>query len=141
MHHTSSEDDAKTSTYPQGSRHTTFMLILNKYCSVSVSSAAFVALAWLHNEAMVSLVVGSLANAAVGKMMKRMIGAARPSESQRSSKGMPSSHANSLSFFATSLSLRMLTTPLGSPSHTPSGGRHRIGGSLCMCERVQISSV
>ena len=54
-----------------------------------------------------TLFFGALANAAFGKLLKMIVSAERPKESKRhaSTHGMPSSHANSLSFFTAYLSL------------------------------------
>ena len=49
---------------------------------------------------------GSLLNAALGKVLKLFLSQPRPDGSRRPSYGMPSSHANSLFFFATFLSLK-----------------------------------
>lgn len=83
-----------------------------------VSGTAFAALAIYRNGWIFSLVAGSLVNAAIGKVVKRVLKTRRPAPSTRPSHGMPSSHANSLFFFATSLAMRTVATAaptLGNP--------------------------
>lgn len=49
------------------------LLWLNRHCSLTVSGTAFAALAIYRDRWIVSLVVGSLVNAAAGKLLKRAL--------------------------------------------------------------------
>eukprot|EP00040_Diaphanoeca_grandis_P035327 m.221824 g.221824 ORF g.221824 m.221824 type:complete len:166 (+) comp33355_c0_seq37:461-958(+) len=92
---------------------TDLILFANAQCSKMVAGAAFVAVVVYRDEWTLSLVGGAICNAAVGKGLKRLLQVSRPETSNRGSHGMPSSHANSLCFYATSLRTRAYL------SHTP----------------------
>jgi len=68
--------------------------------SLVVAGAVFIALVGFRNVAMVSMVSGSLLNAALSKVLKRLIAQERPGEGP-GDMGMPSSHAMSLGFLGT----------------------------------------
>ena len=85
-----------------------FMLWINRRCSFMVVSASVLSIILYPGEATVSLPATALINAIVGKLLKKLIDQQRPVGATGCSKtkGMPSSHANSLFFFATALTLR-----------------------------------
>lgn len=89
------------------------ILFLNKQCAVMVVSAAALAIIIRPCEATIALPSAALVNAIIGKGLKRIIGEARPLGATDCSKtqGMPSSHANSLFFWATALSIRAMDGP------------------------------
>lgn len=84
------------------------ILWLNRRCSLMVVSTSGLAILLYPSEATVSLPTTALCNAILGKMLKKLIDQQRPEGAKGCSKtkGMPSSHANSLFFFATALTLR-----------------------------------
>lgn len=87
-------------------------LILGVKCSLLVSSSSFLACIYYRNVFTITLFFGALVNAFIGKVLKKMLSVKRPIESLRSTNGMPSSHANSLSFFTFFLGLAALNLNL-----------------------------
>ena len=76
--------------------------------SIVVSGSFFVALAYYRDALMITFFIGSIGNAVLGKVLKRILNQERPSELDTvdmklkpSDKGMPSSHAMSLGFIGT----------------------------------------
>ena len=81
---------------------------IGKSTTIAVAGTFFLALAWFRDGLMVSFFIGSVSNAIVSKILKRIINQARPPELEKedlkvkpSDNGMPSSHAMSLGFIAT----------------------------------------
>ena len=78
---------------------------LSSSCSSTVAAAVFLALALRRDRFTALLTAGALANAALGKVLKRLFRSARPdggvSPRTKTTSGMPSSHANSLFFLVT----------------------------------------
>ena len=70
-----------------------------------VSAAAVGTLLFRRDVETASCMVGALCNAFAAKILKRLFNAARPNGAVLSDPGMPSSHAQSLFFFASYLSL------------------------------------
>lgn len=70
-----------------------------------VSGTAFATLCWRRDVQSAGCIFGAVLNALVAKILKRVFNAARPSGSRLSDPGMPSSHAQSLFFFASYLSV------------------------------------
>ncbi|CEL96694.1 unnamed protein product [Vitrella brassicaformis CCMP3155] len=68
-----------------------------------VSGLVFLALVMRRDAAVTVWVIGSLLNAVLGKVLKRLFNHSRPDEATVSDPGMPSSHAMSLSFLSVSL--------------------------------------
>ena len=87
------------------------VLLVNKATSRGVSGSTFVALAYLRTPWMLAFVCGALLNAAIGKTLKYTLNAKRPENSKLTSPGMPSSHSQSLFYFATALSLAASSAP------------------------------
>lgn len=69
-----------------------------------VSSAAAATLLVRRDTATMMCIVGAILNALLSKVMKRVINEARPEGARLTDPGMPSSHAQSLFFFAAYLS-------------------------------------
>eukprot|EP00055_Hartaetosiga_balthica_P014291 m.77798 g.77798 ORF g.77798 m.77798 type:complete len:190 (+) comp8555_c0_seq3:100-669(+) len=86
------------------------LVVLNRCCSMVVAGSAFVVLAYRRDVVAAAVVVGALVDAGAGKLLKRAFAVQRPSTSAKQSHGMPSSHANSLFFWATTLSLALVKT-------------------------------
>mmetsp|Transcript_14525 Transcript_14525/g.29117 ORF Transcript_14525/g.29117 Transcript_14525/m.29117 type:complete len:194 (-) Transcript_14525:387-968(-) len=70
-----------------------------------VSGAAFATLCWRRDIESMLCILGAILNALVAKILKRIFNAARPQGARLSDPGMPSSHAQSLFFFASFLAL------------------------------------
>lgn len=70
-----------------------------------VSGSAFIVLLVRRDAATVTFLCGAIGNALLSKVLKRLINAARPAGARLSDPGMPSSHAQSLSYFAVFLAL------------------------------------
>eukprot|EP00053_Salpingoeca_punica_P023707 m.11208 g.11208 ORF g.11208 m.11208 type:complete len:152 (+) comp5537_c0_seq1:30-485(+) len=84
---------------------------LNRNCSWMVSSTAFAVLFYRRDWPTFIFVAGSLLNAALGKTLKYVLKHERPISTTAAAPkthGMPSTHANSLFFFAVHLSLNTL---------------------------------
>ena len=81
---------------------TSILLLLNAITSKLVTITTFLTLIYFHNYFTFHFVVGSILNMMLGKAMKRILNIQRPTQSIKSDPGMPSSHATSLSYFATS---------------------------------------
>ena len=81
------------------------VLTVNRATSRGVSGTTSLALAYLRTPWMAAFVVGALLNALLGKCMKYTLKVRRPKGAALSTPGMPSSHATSLFYFATTLSL------------------------------------
>jgi hypothetical protein len=100
-------DNLPQSTCPEALR------LVGKSTSAVVSLTFFAALAYYRNAYMISFFVGSIVCAITGKILKRVLNQERPEELQTSSeiklkpsdKGMPSSHATSLGFIGTFVTL------------------------------------
>ena len=84
---------------------TSILLLLNAITSKLVTITTFLTLIYFHNYFTLHFVVGSILNMLLGKAMKRILNIQRPTQSIKSDPGMPSSHATSLSYFATSFTL------------------------------------
>jgi membrane-associated phospholipid phosphatase len=76
-----------------------------------VSGAAFAVLCWRRDEQTATCILGAVTNAFFSKVLKRLFNAARPAGARLTDPGMPSSHAQSLFFFSTYLSLLARTSP------------------------------
>ena len=87
------------------------LLAVNAATSRGVSGTAFVVLAWLRTPWMFAFVGGALLNALLGKMLKYSLNVSRPAGAALATPGMPSSHATSLFYFATALSLAAAGAP------------------------------
>jgi membrane-associated phospholipid phosphatase len=76
-------------------------------CSLLVSSISFLSCFYYQNAFTLVLFLGAIVNAIFGKILKSLFSIKRPSQSKRHhiNNGMPSSHANSLSFFLIYLTL------------------------------------
>ena len=79
--------------------------LINRATSRGVSGTTFVALAYLRTPWMAAFVAGALLNAMLGKCIKYTLNVSRPEGAALTTPGMPSSHATSLFYFATALSL------------------------------------
>jgi len=108
------------------------MLFANKWCSTMVAGTAFVAVAVYRNEWTISLVGGAVVNAGIGKALKRFLKVSRPDTSQRFSHGMPSSHANSLFFYAAALSCRAITAHASSSSSSSSSSSWHVAAQVIL---------
>ena len=67
---------------------------------VFVSGATFLTLMYKRDVQCFSFLAGAISNALLSKILKRLINSSRPKGAQLSDPGMPSSHAQSLFFFA-----------------------------------------
>ena len=89
----------------------TITTIIGKTASLSVSISFFLLLAYHRNATILTIWIGSILNAILSKIIKKIINQNRPSELQTNSNiklkpsdgGMPSSHAMSLGFIMTSI--------------------------------------
>ena len=89
----------------------TITTIIGKTASLSVSISFFLLLAYHRNATILTIWVGSILNAILSKIIKKIVNQNRPSELQTNSNiklkpsdgGMPSSHAMSLGFIMTSI--------------------------------------
>ena len=70
-----------------------------------VSGTAFATLCWRRDLPTASCIFGAVLNALLGKVLKRIFNSSRPTGAALTDPGMPSSHAQSLFFFASYLSL------------------------------------
>ena len=72
-----------------------------------VSALTAGVLVWRHDTAMAWCVIGAVLNGGNAKLLKRLLNVERPAtaEGRKSDPGMPSSHAQSLGFLATSASI------------------------------------
>ena len=100
--------DPKTSSIPL------MLEIVGKSTSTLVSGTFFVVLAWKRDALMVSMFVGSIGNAILSKVLKKLINQTRPPDLDKSNMqvkpsdgGMPSSHAMSLGFIGTFTALNL----------------------------------
>ena len=67
---------------------------------VVVSGSTFLLLLYRRDAATALFLLGAISNALLSKILKRLINASRPTGAQLEDPGMPSSHAQSLFFFA-----------------------------------------
>lgn len=74
---------------------------LTKWC---VAGCAAAAVLYRHDLASLLCVSGAIGNALLSKVLKRLLNEARPSGARLKDPGMPSSHSQSLFFFASYLS-------------------------------------
>ncbi len=86
------------------------LLVVNALTGVSVSCAAFLYLSYRFSAFSFSLTFFAVANAVVGKVLKVLLKDRRPhvddgKSTRHKTYGFPSSHANSLSFFASFLTV------------------------------------
>lgn len=88
--------------------------VIGKSTSTVVSGTFFVALVYKRDALMVSLFIGSIGNAILSKVLKKIINQTRPPELDSanmkikpSDGGMPSSHAMSLGFIGTVTALNL----------------------------------
>jgi membrane-associated phospholipid phosphatase len=103
-------DDASSSSTDDNSLHT-ITTIIGKTASLTVSISFFVLLAYHRNATIFTLWIGSILNAVLSKIIKKIVNQNRPSELRTNSNvklkpsdgGMPSSHAMSLGFIITSI--------------------------------------
>jgi dolichyldiphosphatase len=72
---------------------------------VLVSGTTFVVLCYRRDVVIALFLVGAISNALLSKVLKRLINASRPHGARLSDPGMPSSHAQSLFFFAAFLAM------------------------------------
>lgn len=75
----------------------------------SVSTAIAIAMLWFRSPFMIVLCVAALVNAVLSKVLKRIINQRRPPGAPELDPGMPSSHAQSLFFLASYLSIAAYT--------------------------------
>jgi membrane-associated phospholipid phosphatase len=82
--------------------------IIGQTTTVLVSGSVFAAIAWYRDAITFSLMMGSVSNAILSKILKRLLKQSRPAELESSDlkskpedNGMPSSHAMSLGFICT----------------------------------------
>eukprot|EP00052_Salpingoeca_macrocollata_P014547 m.114537 g.114537 ORF g.114537 m.114537 type:complete len:174 (-) comp19355_c0_seq4:268-789(-) len=89
------------------------VVFLNTHCSRMVVFATGMALLYNHDIPTIVFTLGTIGNMQLTKLLKRSIQQRRPEAAVgvKKSHGMPSSHASSLAFFATHLSLIVWTTP------------------------------
>jgi acid phosphatase family membrane protein YuiD len=88
----------------------TITTIIGKTASLSVSISFFLLLAYHRNATLLTIWIGSILNAILSKIIKKIVNQNRPSKLQTNSNiklkpsdgGMPSSHAMSLGFIMTS---------------------------------------
>eukprot|EP00747_Dinoflagellata_sp_TGD_P180275 gnl/TRDRNA2_/TRDRNA2_32469_c0_seq1.p1 gnl/TRDRNA2_/TRDRNA2_32469_c0~~gnl/TRDRNA2_/TRDRNA2_32469_c0_seq1.p1 ORF type:complete len:248 (-),score=35.14 gnl/TRDRNA2_/TRDRNA2_32469_c0_seq1:45-755(-) len=80
-----------------------------------VSGSVFATLVWRHDACVCWCVVGSVLAAANCKLLKRVINVARPVGARKADPGMPSSHAQSLSFLSTFFALELLASSAMAP--------------------------
>uniref|UniRef100_A0A0G4HKN4 Phosphatidic acid phosphatase type 2/haloperoxidase domain-containing protein n=1 Tax=Chromera velia CCMP2878 TaxID=1169474 RepID=A0A0G4HKN4_9ALVE len=78
----------------------------------TVSGLVGVLLFTRRDAAALTCVVGALMNAIAGKILKRLLNLSRPPGARQSDPGMPSSHATSLFFLATSAAVCLLRPPV-----------------------------
>jgi len=106
----STKSDDASSSSDDNSLHT-ITTIIGKTASLTVSISFFVLLAYHRNATIFTLWIGSILNAVLSKIIKKIVNQNRPSELQTNSNvrlkpsdgGMPSSHAMSLGFIITSI--------------------------------------
>ena len=106
----STKSDDASSSSDDNSLHT-ITTIIGKTASLTVSISFFVLLAYHRNATIFTLWIGSILNAVLSKIIKKIVNQNRPSELQTNSNvrlkpsdgGMPSSHAMSLGFIMTSI--------------------------------------
>ena len=79
---------------------------------VVVSGATFCVVVYKRDAQCAAFLLGAVCNALLSKILKRIINKSRPKGAQLSDPGMPSSHAQSLFFFAGYLSLAALQSPM-----------------------------
>lgn len=75
---------------------------------MTVSCAAFVTVAYYHNAAACWCLVGSILNSFFSRALKFAINESRPADARKADPGMPSSHAQSLYYFATFVAAALL---------------------------------
>ena len=82
---------------------------------VVVSLAVFGTLCVRRDVTTTALILGAIVNALLSKVLKRIINASRPPGAQLADPGMPSSHAQSLFFFASYLGVGTHYWPVADP--------------------------
>ena len=90
------------------------LLFLNAITSKAVTAAAAFFVLYHRTPYAILFVVGALLNAAVGKLLKKLLNIRRPTTTL-ATPGMPSSHATSLSYFAATLTLTAKHFPTSIP--------------------------
>lgn len=104
-------DDVSSSTSTNENILQTITTIIGKTASLTVSISFFILLAYHRNATILTIWIGSILNAILSKIVKKIVNQNRPSELQTngnvklkpSDGGMPSSHAMSLGFIMTSI--------------------------------------
>jgi len=82
----------------------------------AVAGAAATTLLWRRDTATVLCLSGAVLNGLLSKVLKRVINEARPAGARLRDPGMPSSHAQSLFFFAAYISVALALAETGLPA-------------------------
>jgi dolichyldiphosphatase len=93
-----------------------------------VSGATVAVWLWRQDGAVLYFLLGSVLNALLSKLLKRAFKQPRPPGAQEQEPGMPSSHAQSLAFFAVYLSLSVCAVDDGALSPAL-----RVGAVVALC--------
>jgi len=116
--------------------------------SIVVSGIFFVELAYQRDALMVSFFIGSILNAVFGKILKRILNQDRPQELETADmkvkpgdKGMPSSHAMSLGFIGTFVSLTLPWTQLPIIMYTMISLVYRVNTKLHTWQQIVVGFV
>lgn len=106
-------DDVSSSTSTNQNILQTITTIIGKTASLTVSVSFFILLAYHRNATILTVWIGSILNAILSKIVKKIVNQNRPSELYQTNSsnvklkpsdgGMPSSHAMSLGFIITSI--------------------------------------
>ena len=90
-----------------------YLEYINESTKFGVSAAAFGTLLYYHNPAACWALTGSILNAVVGKLLKRALNVPRPGLAPKKDPGMPSSHALSLGYLATTAAACLFAARVG----------------------------
>lgn len=119
--------------------------VIGSSTSFVVSGLFFAVLAWRRDALVVSFFIGSIVNAILSKILKKIINQTRPLEldddNHPGDKGMPSSHAMSLGFIATFVALEYPIVQIPSVIYTIVSLWYRIQVKLHTWQQIVVGAV
>ena len=145
-----SSDSEPSSPKPQQNRgiFRTVFDAVGSTTSIVVSGTYFVVLAYQRDALMVSFFIGSISNAVLGKVMKKILNQERPQDLNTehlvvkpSDGGMPSSHAMSLGFIGTFTGLTLPWTQVPILVYSAVSLAYRVTTKLHTWEQISVGFV
>ncbi|KAL7549163.1 hypothetical protein ACHAWF_012436 [Thalassiosira exigua] len=147
----SPSQSAASSSEPSDALHR-IIAIVGKTASTAVSASFFLLLAYRRDASILALWIGSILNAVLGKVAKKLLNHDRPAELRDTDRirlkpsdgGMPSSHAMSLGFVGTVVAggivpeEHRLAAELAMAAYSAAALRYRVRDHLHTVEQVAV---